>query len=209
MNIVSLDRDHPERAFARCGEALAAGGLIVYPTDTFYGLGADPRNAAAVRRLFEVKRRARDRPILLLIGEARDVRDWAAELPPAAEELMQRYWPGPLTLVFRARENVCGDLTARTGSIGLRVPGSALTRDLLRYLGHPLTGTSANVSGGPNPRTAQETEALAGSIELTLDGGPAPGGRPSTVVDVSAGAPRIVREGAVPARELADLGIIP
>ena len=201
--IIAHDPASPERAFSRCREVLSAGGVIAYPTDTFYGLGADPRNKAAVMRLFAVKGRQEDQPILLLIADLSVVRQWAAEIPPRAEVLMKRFWPGPLTLVFRARADVLPELTAGTGTIGLRVPGNALTRSLLGFLGHPLTGTSANRSGSPNLSSARETaEALGGLVDVILDGGETAGGKPSTIVDVSSEVPRIVRDGAIAARDI-------
>lgn len=200
--IAKIDTSRPEEAFLRCREVISAGGVIVYPTDTYYGLGADPRNSAAVKRVFAIKGRQPDQPILLLISDASDVSDWAAEITAPAEILMQRYWPGPLTLVFKARANVLADLTARTGNIGLRVPGNSMTRGLLRYLGHALTGTSANISNMPSPRTAQETATIAGLVDLILDGGDCAGEKPSTIVDVSTEVPRVIREGAIPSRSL-------
>jgi L-threonylcarbamoyladenylate synthase len=202
-NIVKIDPSRPEEAFFRCKEVISTGGVVVYPTDTFYGLGADPRNSAAVKRLFALKGRRPGQPILLLIADADDVSDWAVEVTPGARELMQKYWPGPLTLVFKARPNVLADLTAGTGTIGLRVPGNALTRGLLRYLGHALTGTSANISNEPSPKTAREAASISGLVELVLDGGVCPGDKPSTIVDVRTEVPYVVREGAIPSRTIA------
>jgi len=201
--IVKIDPAHPEKAFSRCRDVVLAGGVIIYPTDTLYGLGADPKHPGAVRKLFAIKGRQADQPILLLIKDASEVRDWAAGITPGAEGLMKKYWPGPLTLVFKARAEVMAELTGGTGMIGLRVPGNALTRRLLAYLGTALTGTSANVSGGQSPRTAQEAaEAIGGMVDLVLDGGGAEGGHPSTVVDVSADEPKVIREGAIPSLEI-------
>lgn len=201
--IIAIDPADPEQAFSRCREVLSAGGVIAYPTDTFYGLGADPRNKAAVMRLFTVKGRQEDQPILLLIDDPSAVHQWAAEIPPRAKVLMERFWPGPLTLVFRARTDVLPELTGGTGTIGLRVPGNALTRSLLRFLGHSLTGTSANRSGSPNLSSARETaEAMGGLVDVILDGGETTGGKPSTIADVSSEVPRIVREGAIAARDI-------
>jgi L-threonylcarbamoyladenylate synthase len=196
--IVKIDPAHPEEVFARCRDVIFAGGVIVYPTDTFYGLGADPGNAAAIRKLFAIKDRQHDLPILLLIKDAGQVRNWAAEIPAKAEELMRQHWPGPLTLVFKAKEYVLPELTAGAGTIGLRVPGSALTVRLLAFLGTALTGTSANTSGGPSPRTAEEAmEAVGSEVDLIVDGGRTAGGKPSTVADVSAGQVVVIREGAI------------
>ena len=201
--IVRIDPSHPEKAFSRCRDVLHAGGVIVYPTDTLYGLGADPKNPDAVRKLFTIKCRQADQPILLLIKDANEVRDWAADITPRAEELMKKFWPGPLTLVFKARPEVMAELTGGAGTIGLRVPGNTLTRQLLASLGIALTGTSANITGKPGPRTAQEAaEGIGEMVDMVLDGGGTEGGDPSTVVDVSADEPKVIREGAIPSRDI-------
>ena len=201
--LVTIDGVHDEQAFARCRDVIQAGGVIVYPTDTFYGLGADPGNPLAVRRLFEIKGRHAGQPVLLLVKDAGEVRNWASEISPAAERLMAKFWPGPLTLVFKAKPKVMAELTGGTGTIGLRVPGNALTRQLLAYISTALTGTSANISGGPSPGTAQEAaDAIGGMIELVLDAGRTTGGKPSTVVDVSTDVPEVIREGAVSSQEI-------
>jgi L-threonylcarbamoyladenylate synthase len=206
--IVEIDPVHPEKAFSRCRDVIRAGGVVVYPTDTLYGLGADPKNPGAVRKLFTIKGRQADQPILLLIKDANDVLDWAAGITPVAEGLMKKFWPGPLTLVFKARPEVMVELTGGTGTIGLRVPGNALTRQLLASLGTALTGTSANISGRQSPRTAQEAAAaIDGMVDLVIDGGRTEGGNPSTVVDVSVDEPKVIREGAIPSREIFDTKI--
>jgi L-threonylcarbamoyladenylate synthase len=195
--IIKIDPAHPERAFSRCKKVILSGGVIAYPTDTFYGLGADPRNGAAVKKLFLIKGRRADQPILLLIPDQAVVKEWAEEITPRAEQLMEKFWPGPLTLVFKAKKDVLQELTAGTGAIGLRLPGNALTRQLLAYLGSALTGTSANISGGWGIETAEEAmETFGDRVDLVLDGGRTPGGKPSTVVDVSTDLPRVIREGA-------------
>jgi L-threonylcarbamoyladenylate synthase len=202
--IIKIDPARPETAWNRCREVLRAGGVIAYPTDTFYGLGADPRNSRAVKKLFTVKGRPANLPILLLIAGAEDAPAWAAEIPPRAADLMKRCWPGPLTLVFKARDDVPAELTAGKGTIGLRVPGSELTRELLRAVGRALTGTSANRSGCPSLCTAEETNAaIGGMVDLILDGGKTAGGRPSTIVDISGGTPQLIREGAYSCDRLA------
>lgn len=201
--IVKIDPAHPEIAYTHCREVIASGGVIAYPTDTYYGLGADPRNPSAVKRLFSIKGRLKDQPILLLIAEPADVGKWAGEITGTAARLMIRNWPGPLTLVFNARGDVLPELTAGTGTIGLRVPGSVLARGLIRFIGHALTGTSANLSGRPNLRTAQEAmEEIGSLVDLVLDGGETAGGAASTVLDVTTAVPRVIREGAVPVKDL-------
>ncbi len=195
---IKIDPTSPQHAFSRCRDVIFRGGVIAYPTDTFYALGADPKNPAAVKKLYEIKGRQVDQPILLLIGKVDDVKEWAAEISPASEDLMKKYWPGPLTIVFKARAGVLRELTAGTGTIGLRVPGNELTCSLLNFLDIALTGTSANASGRPSPQTAEETAASVGYlVDLILDGGRTAGGRPSTVVDVTTDRPKVLRKGAV------------
>ena len=203
VKTIIIDPVLPEPAFSQCRDMIRAGGLVVYPTDTFYALGADPNNLAAVKKLFEVKSRQADQPILLLISDAAEVRNWAAEISPQAEGFMKKFWPGPLTMVFKAKPGVLPELTAGTATIGLRVPGNELTRQLLAYLGKALTGTSANLSGGQSPETAEQAMNAMGSlVDCIFDGGMTAGGKPSTIVDVSAGVPKVLREGAISSREL-------
>ena len=197
MAAAILTLDGPlDAVFARCREVVRARGVIAYPTDTFYGLGADPRDPEAVRRIFAIKGREAGQPILLLLHDRSEVAAWASAVTPSAERLMDRFWPGPLTLVFPAAPHVLPELTGGGGTIGLRVPGNELTRELLRHLGRALTGTSANRSGGRDPRTVEEVMREVGDrVDLILDGGVTTGNRPSTVVDVTVEPPRIIRQG--------------
>jgi L-threonylcarbamoyladenylate synthase len=204
-SIIKISPTSSGPAFARCRDVIGAGGVIAYPTDTFYALGADPKNSDAVKRLFEIKGRQAGQPILLLLHDRSMVREWACGVAAEAEALMDAFWPGPLTLVFPAQPSVHQELTGGTGRIGLRVPGSIVTRCLLEALGTALTGTSANRSGGPDPRTATEVAGMLGErVELILDAGRTAGGKASTVVDVSAGELKMVREGAVSEQDLRD-----
>jgi L-threonylcarbamoyladenylate synthase len=198
-NIVKIDPAHPEIAFSRARELVRSGGVIAFPTETFYGLGADPGNPGAVKRLFEIKGRSADQPILLLIRSVDEVEQWASGTTPSARALMERFWPGPLTLVFQARQGTIREIASGRGTIGLRMPGNRLTLHLLEVLGSALTGTSANISGGQSPETAEEAaDAIGGAVDLILDGGRTAGGRSSTVVDASQEPPLLIREGAVP-----------
>ncbi len=201
--IIKIDASHPETAFSCCKMILGSGGVVAYPTDTFYGLGVDPKNPEAVRKLFSIKARPAGQPILLLISDPVEVHKWAQRISPHAERLMRQFWPGPLTLVFAANDNVLPELTAGTGTIGLRVPGNNLTRQLLGYLGNALTGTSANISGKKSPDTTEDvTKTLGEKIDLVLDGGRTAGGNPSTIVDVTGKTLSIIREGAIPSHSI-------
>jgi L-threonylcarbamoyladenylate synthase len=170
---------------------------VAFPTETFYGLGAAALEPAAVRRIFAVKGRPEAKPLLLLVDSEAMV-ERLAEVPGSARALMARYWPGPLTLVLRARAAVPVEVTAGSGTVGLRLSAHPVARALVAALGAPVTAPSANPSDLPPPTTAAEVLAhFAGRIALVLDGGPTPGGAPSTVLDVTVDPPRVLRAGAL------------
>lgn len=183
---------------------LAAGGLVACPTETFYALAADARNEAALARLLAVKQRPSTKPLLVLIADRAMLTKVAAAIPPLAEALMARFWPGPLTLILPARPDLPLPLTGGSGTIGVRQPGLALTRRLLEIFGGPITGTSANLSGQEPLLTAKQVQAALGAkIDLIVADGPCPGGLPSTIVDVAQAPGRVLRPGAIAAAELA------
>jgi len=193
------DRD----ALAKAVVVLQSGGLVALPTDTVYGIAAHAYLPAAVERIYAVKERPPDKAIPLLLGEVRDVERVARDVPHLAYRLMERFWPGALTIVLWAKDHVPRIVTAGTGTVALRLPDHAVPRALATALQAPLAGTSANLSGRPSPRTATEVIAdLGGRIELILDGGPCPGGIESTVIDLTKDAPHIVRVGAIPVAAL-------
>jgi L-threonylcarbamoyladenylate synthase len=177
---------------------LRRGGLVAYPTETFYGLGALARDAAAVARLARAKGRPDGRPLPLVVADRAQL-DEVAVLSPLAARLADAFWPGPLTLVLPARPGLPPDIEAGTGAVGVRIPGSDLARALARAAGGAIVSTSANLSGDPPPtRPEALAESLRARLDHVLDGGATPGGLPSTVVAVEADAVRLVREGAVP-----------
>jgi L-threonylcarbamoyladenylate synthase len=178
--------------------ALRRGGVVAYPTETFYGLGALARDGAAVARIARAKGRPEGKPLPLVAAD-RAMVDEVAEVGPLAARLADRFWPGPLTLVLPARPGLPGAVTAGTGTVGIRVPGSEVARALSRAAGGPIVSTSANPAGGPPPTRAGDLEpGLRSRLDAVLDGGAAPGGLPSTVVAVEGGRVRLVRPGAVP-----------
>lgn len=193
-------------AIRRAVTVLRRGGLVCHPTDTVYGVAASALLPAAVERLYVVKERPRDRAIPLLLGDAADVERVARDVPPLAYRLIERFWPGGLTIVLWARPAVPAIVTAGTGSVALRLPDHPVPRALARALGAPLAATSANLSGRLSPRTAADVLAdLEGRVELLLDGGPCPGGVDSTVVDLTTDPPRVARVGAIAADVLAPI----
>jgi len=194
------------RAVAQAASILRKGGLVAFPTDTLYALGADALNRLAIERLFAAKGRSRKAPIPLLVSDLMMAIKLVGELPDAAVRLATRYWPGPLTLVVQAPRGICTLLTAGTGRIGLRVPDAAVALALIRHFGGPVTGTSANRSGGKDPLDAHEVLRQIGDrVDLILDGGPVAGGSSSTVVDVTTSPPVIVRQGPVRQEEILSL----
>jgi len=195
--IVRVDRKRVDgKVLEPVAEIVRRGGLVVYPTDTVYGLGADPFNERAVERIYEVKKRDRSKPLPVLVASLRDA-ERIAVLTSSARKLAGKYWPGPLTLILKARSLPC-ILTACTGKVAVRMPGDPVALLLVELSGGLLIGTSANISGRPPPRTAREAlEQIGREVDAVVDAGPSFYGLPSTVVDVSTGRPRLVRRGPI------------
>lgn len=177
---------------------VSSGGVIAFRTDTFYGLGADPLNAAAVKRVWELKGREEGKPILLLISDPQEVTRFVSSPTQIFSELANRFWPGPLTLIGVAQARLPPELTAGTGTIGLRLPNDKRVRDLVRICGGALTATSANRSQNPPARTASEVRNYFGDkLDFIVDDGEVKVSAPSTVVDATGTVARIVREGLI------------
>ena len=203
--IRALDQDL-ERQIEFGVALLRQGGIVAFPTDTLYGLGADAFNESAVERVFEAKGRPHGMPLPLLLPDG----DWlsviASEVSPLAQILADRFWPGPLTLVLPAGPRVPALVTARGWTVAARVPDHAVPRELARRLGSPIIGTSANRSGGPDPRSPEEVRRFLGdAVDLIIQGGPAPTGQASTVVDITSVVPRLLRAGALPISAIQEL----
>lgn len=194
---------------------LNQGGVAVFPTETFYGLGGDPRRAGLAARIATLKERSSDKALPLLAADSEVAAAAVHFLHEEEERQWQRLaaalWPGPLTLVAQARPGLAPGVVAGDGSLGVRVPGLASARRLARLCGGLLVATSANRSGGDPPVTAAAAVAgLAGSVDLLVDGGATPGGLPSTVLGLGGGCPRILREGAVSRARITEvLGLAP
>jgi L-threonylcarbamoyladenylate synthase len=185
---------------------LSQNGIMAVPTDTFYGLAAHPFQAAALSRLFALKARAPEKPVLVLVDGPARLPQVVQEVPEVATRLMARFWPGPLTLIFRSQPGLPRLLTGGTGTIGVRQPRHDITCRLIAALGYPITGTSANRGGRPPlVRAADVAREFGGQVDLILDVGPCPGGLPSTIVEVTSFPPRLVRAGAIPRSELAEI----
>jgi L-threonylcarbamoyladenylate synthase len=190
-----------ESAIHRAVAVLEAGGLVAFPTDTVYGVAALPWDLDAVARLYVAKQRPRHLPIPLLLSDA-DQLSRVATPVPACAPLAERFWPGGLTLVLPKTETV-PPVVSPGPTVAVRVPDLAPARDLIREAGGVLAVTSANISGQPSPVTAGEVEEqLGGRIDLIVDGGPCPGGVPSSLLDCTASPPKLLRRGAVPEERL-------
>ncbi|RPI08279.1 MAG: threonylcarbamoyl-AMP synthase, partial [Zetaproteobacteria bacterium] len=179
-------------------------GLIAFPTDTLYALGADALSADAVERVLTVKGRSRGKPLSVLVPSVDAISALGVSLADSLRDALRTFWPGPLTVVVKASERFPSVLTSATGTIGLRIPAGAVSRALLAAWDGPVIGTSANKSGGPDPADAKTVQrAIGGQIDLILDGGRVSLGVPSTVLDCTVAPARILREGAVPRARLA------
>lgn len=182
---------------------LRRDGVVAYPTDTLYGLGANAFSTRAVERVFRIKGRRHDLALPLLLSDASELERVAVNVPPLAHSLAGRFWPGPLTLVLRRAAVVPGIVTGGRDSVAVRVPDHPVPRELVRRLGAPITGTSANPSGGADPRTADDVRRVLGAlVDFIIDAGPAPIGSPSTVLDLTGAEPRVLRSGALDLTEV-------
>jgi len=192
-----------EGSLAEALAVLKGGGLIAYPSDTVYGLGAAASDERAVARAFAVKGRLSEKALPLLLADVDDMAPLCAEVPPIAKLLTERFWPGPLTVVLRRSPSFQSPALGGGDSVALRVPDHFFLRQLIRALGEPITGTSANRSGRPSCRTAREVQRqLGNAVDLIIDGGSSRVGQESTVVDITLDHPKIVRGGALSRKEI-------
>ena len=179
-------------------DVLLKGGLVVYPTDTVYGLGCDPLNVEAVRRVFLVKKRSFNKPLPVLIDSVETAKR-IAYFTPLAQRLAKEFWPGPLTLILKNKAEIPSIVTAGTGKIGIRIPNHRVALALIGACNGMLIGTSANISGRQPPLSAMDAIRQLGSgIDLVVDCGRVPIGIPSTCIDLTVSPPRLIRGGAIP-----------
>jgi L-threonylcarbamoyladenylate synthase len=187
----------------RAVEILKKGGIVAFPTDTVYGLGGDVFNVPAVERIYRVKQRSLDMPLPVLLADAAGLVDVAAGVPEMAWCLIKRFWPGGLTLVLNKKKSLPDIVTAGSDRVAVRVPDHAVPVSLIRRLGSPVIGTSANISREPSPLTAREVEKqLNGKVDMIIDAGRCPGEVESTVVDVTGKSPVISRRGIISEEEI-------
>jgi L-threonylcarbamoyladenylate synthase len=196
-----------EGALVEAAAVLKGGGLVAYPSDTVYGLGAAASDERAVQRVFVAKDRDTEKAVSLLLADAADLGSLCAEVSLAARVLAQRYWPGPLTLVLRRSPDFHSAALGGGDTVAVRVPNHPFLRELIRALGEPITGTSANQSGRAACRSAEEVEQeLGDAVDLIVDGGPSREGPESTVVSLTGSLLVVLREGAIPRVDVERLG---
>ena len=199
-----IDPANPETdIIAEAAGIIKKGGVVVFPTRSLYGLGADAFNAKAVNRIFQIKQRPANKPILVLIKDKDELDRLAALIPPAATAIMKRFWPGRVSIVFQAKEGLSANLTAGTKKIGIRLPGHNIAYTLVKAADGPITGTSANLSGNSGCFQVNDLdEKIVDSVDLILDAGPLKGGAGSTIVDVTNETPLILRRGELSQKDI-------
>jgi L-threonylcarbamoyladenylate synthase len=205
--ILSIDRDHPDPVLLEQGAAvIRRGGLVAFPTETVYGLGANGLNAQAVSGIYRAKGRPSDNPLILHIAEQGSVSKLAKCIPSNAARLMERFWPGPLTIVLERTSAVPDIVTGGLDTVAVRLPDSTVARDLIRLAGVPVAAPSANTSGRPSPTSAQAVaDDLMGRVDVILDAGPCDIGVESTVIDCTTPVPTLLRPGGVTLEQLIDV----
>jgi len=203
MTIIRPDQTGMSQALEKASGAIKGGGLIAYPTETFYGLGVKFNSNAALENLCRLKCRPRDKALPLIIGEKRLLGLIASAVTESAAILIEKFWPGPLTLLLPAKANISDLLTAKTGKIAVRMPGESFALELARSLEFPITATSANISGMPPAVDMDDVLRYFGdNMDLIIDCGKTPGGKPSTIVDASGVKVRILRAGTISEEEI-------
>lgn len=177
---------------------LKEGGIIAYPSESFYALGVPATDENAVKKLFALKNRSGDKALPLIVGDRYTLITCVKEIPEQAEELMERFWPGALTLIFEAKDHIPALLTGGTGKVAVRIPGESVAFQFISKLRLPITATSANPSSLPPADTPEGVVAYFGeSVDLLIDAGKTPGGEPSTIVDVTFSPPKVLRKGSI------------
>jgi len=203
-DVLKINPIRPEEdLIGLAARVLQNGGVIGYPTETVYGIGCSVFNADAVNRIYDLKNRDRSKALILIAADVMQISDLVEEIPEAAERLMENFWPGPVTLVFKASPRLQQFAFRKLKTIAIRIPDCAICLALLKACGVPIVSTSANLSGEPASTTALEVMNTFGStLDLIIDGGETPSKTPSTVVDVTRSPARIIREGAISTLEI-------
>ena len=205
--VIKVDtRESIQMGLRKAADTVLSGGAVAFPTESFYGLGVNALDEEAIERLFQIKKRRADNPVLILISSVKDLSQYVVNITDIARRLIERFWPGGLTMLFEAKQNIPPTLTAGTGKIGIRLSSHPVATGLAEVAGLPITGTSANVSGEAACIEAREVlDSLGEAVDVILDGGKTEGGKGSTILDVTVTPPRILREGMVDRESLASV----
>jgi L-threonylcarbamoyladenylate synthase len=194
------------RSVTEAAQVILNGGVVIYPTETIYGLGANALEPKVVEKVYSIKERTKSNPILVLIPDRSALDELTLEVPEVADKLISAFWPGPLTIVFKAAPVISSILTAGSGKLGIRLSSDKFCSELLRICGIPITSTSANLSGEANPNSiAMINRKVLDGVDLIVDGGTLSSKVPSTVVDVASGKLELIREGAVPYTKILEI----
>jgi tRNA threonylcarbamoyl adenosine modification protein (Sua5/YciO/YrdC/YwlC family) len=208
VEILKVSAENPEASLIRyAADQIRAGEVLGMPTDTFYGLAADPFNLRAVDRVYEIKTRSRHKPLSLLIESIDQAEELARPLPDEFYVLTRKYWPGPLTVIVKAASRLPLKVTANTGNVALRIPSSKIALSVVQAASIPITATSANLSGEVECTSAEAVrDQLGERISIIVDGGTSPRNIPSTIVDLTDEEARwkVIREGAIPSQEISE-----
>jgi L-threonylcarbamoyladenylate synthase len=198
-----ISQDHSQAGITHAKEILISGGIVAYPTESFYGLAVDAMNEEAIQRLFFIKKRDPDQPVLILIPDEQVLKRYVEKIPDIAGRMIEKFWPGGLTIIFKAGPVISPLLTAKSDKIGVRLSSNPIATNLSKSINSPITGTSANISGQSPCVTAQQVDdSFGNSIDLILDGGETKGGKGSTIIDSTVKPIKIVREGMISINEL-------
>jgi L-threonylcarbamoyladenylate synthase len=204
--VLKVNKRNADEKIKEAAEVIRRGGLVAFPTETVYGLGANALSAKAVRRIFEAKGRPIDNPIIVHIADKKQLERVARDVPPIAKKLMERFWPGPLTFVLKKKNLVPKEVTAGLETIAVRMPANEIALRLIKEAGVPIAAPSANLSGKPSPTTAKHVfDDLNGKIDCILDGGRTKIGVESTVLDVTTTPPTLLRPGGVGKEQIEEL----
>ncbi len=183
----------------KAAKTIKSGGIIAFPTETSYGLGASIFYPDTLERIFQIKKRDDDKPLLLLLPDTTHLDILVSHIPKIADEIMRNFWPGPVTLIFPAKIGIPWQITAKTNKVGVRISSNPWALALIKEVGHPITATSANTAGTESCNSAEEVREnlFDPAPDYILDGGKTTGGNPSTIIDVSVDPLRLVRKGAI------------
>lgn len=195
---LSLYESPLEEVITRALQVLKKGGIVAYPTESFYGLGVMANDEVALKRLYKIKKRPLEKAMPVIVGNNDVLKAIVKSIPPQAEKLMEKFWPGPLTMIFESKDTLSRLLTGDKDRVAIRIPGNSFALYLARASNFPITATSANPSGRlPAQKPNKITDYFGEDIDLVIDQGETPGGKPSTIIDVTVTPPRVLRRGII------------